>query len=311
MHVLVEQVLRDVVPVHHGLEHGKNVGILLQLDRERGSRRVQPAGGQVESLVGTLEVGPRETQDKVVLPFHQVGKEQVELLVLDDGGMDAEERLGMGSHVHALGKVVGLFLGALPELVHFRLALVDVVRKARLVVENLGQAAQSLVGLRVLCAHDEVTGLVHRGLEGHARTLDGEVAQPLIRGADPVVRLRGGAEPALADVPPLPDAVLGLLQAQAAARRKEVPSPPRPAPASGSRSPRREPSPQFLLSPSSSSPRFLRTLPTGIFHDQRLHPCAGPFQPGSRALPKAARRSPRGLPRHELGKEPAPYGEIP
>ena len=222
MHVLPQQVLGDQVAPVHGLQHGKDIGVFLQLDGERCPRPVQPAGGQMEPLVRALKVGAGKAQDQVVFPFNQVGEQEVLLFFFHDGRVHAKEGLGVFSHVHSLGEVIGLFLGIPPELVHGLLALVDVVREALLVIEYLGKPAQAFMGLCVGGSHDQVPGGVDGGFQGDAVGLQREVAQAFIRGAYAVVGLRSGPDPALADEAPLPERVLAFLQPEPAAWGQKI-----------------------------------------------------------------------------------------
>jgi hypothetical protein len=102
---------------------------------------------------------------------------------------------------------------------------VHVVRNARAVVEQLRQAPEAgRVGGSVRLAHDGGRVRGDRVPQRHPAPPVSvhDRAEPFVGRADPVVGLRGGAEPPLADVATLAQVVRLLGQAEAVTGRYEV-----------------------------------------------------------------------------------------
>ena len=166
-------------------------------------------------------------QDEIAIPVHEVREQDVVLLVLDDRRMDAQERLRVRAYVLAGWEVVGLVLGSPSHERRMLLTLVQVIGKTASVVEDLREPAQTHVRCGVVGSHDLLGGQIHRILQQDPLgSLEGDVAQTLVRRPDPIVGSRRGSQPALAQFTAIAEVVGTFGESQASPRRQEVPADP-------------------------------------------------------------------------------------
>ena len=167
----------------------------------------------------------------------------------------------MRTHVDAGRKVVRLVLGPSPYQSGLLGGRMDVIRDPRTEVEDLREAAQTLMGRCVLDAHDEFGCFPNRLREvdqGALACPDG--ADPLVIGSDRVVGTGGRGEPALAHEAPFAKIILLGVQSKAPSGREPVPG----------HEGRVEPQDPvlFLESPFKSTPEGLLDL---VLHSDLLH----------------------------------------
>ena len=189
---------------------------------------MEDARRDVEPLLGDLHLRPRPLEDQVAVPRREVRQDQVAVVGSAERGMKPEERLGMGALVDFQRVVVGLVLLVGANERGVLLAWVEVKRDPLGEVEDLREAIEALVGLRVFDAHERRRVHRDRVLQRDPNTaFERDVGEPLVRRPDPIVGLGHRPEPALADEAPLADGQLRLGQAKATARRQPLAGDPR------------------------------------------------------------------------------------
>ena len=168
----------------------------------------------------------------------EVRQQQLVVPLLRDRRMQAEERLRVRAHVDARREVVRLVLGPATDERGVLLPLVQVERQPRAVVEDLREPPETVVGGGVLLAHDR-DGVGCRPPPCSVirlRSLEREVAQPLVGGSD---RLSAWVVEASqrSHTLPAPRGRRRPPPARDGGRAAGSPGRPRPAPAAGSRQP--------------------------------------------------------------------------
>ena len=123
---------------------GEDVGVLLQLERQRGAGRVQHAGRHVEALAGDLELGAGVPQDQVAVPVDEVGQQHL-VGAPAPRSRGARRRTSPGARPRSAPgrKWYDSSLALQPTSDGELLRRVDVVGQPVGVVEDLGQPAQA------------------------------------------------------------------------------------------------------------------------------------------------------------------------